>query len=235
MKALSIAKYAQAAAVLLTTAVLAEAAHAGVVTYTDSAAFQAAISGYSTAAEDYGAFSAGTPISAGNTFHGLTYSTFTPGPDGSLQGGIITDQFNSFTGLSLGGRQSTGDQFFYGGDSVTITLANPVNAFGMFFNANTGSGNYGFTTSLGTATTGSSVWDTDTFVFAGLVSTDVTFTSVTFTSSDVNLGSYNVPKILMATAPATVPEPSTLVLSGCAAAVLVACRLRRRRPARIDG
>ncbi len=235
MKKLSIARNLEVAAALLGAAALAQPAHAGVVTYTASAAFQAAITGYSTSVEDYGTLTAGTSINAGDTIHGLTYSAFTPGPLGTLGGGIVTNQFNSFTGLSLGGRQSNGAQYFYGGDSVTVTFASPVNAFGIFFNVNADSGDYGFTSVVGAATTGSSAFDTSSFVFAGLVSTDATFTSVTFGSSDTNVGSYNVPEILTATVTAAVPEPSSLLLSGSALAALIACGLRRRQPVRLRG
>lgn len=180
---------------------------AGQMTFTSSAAFDAAITGYITSTENYGGFAPDTLINAGDTFDGLTYTAFTPGPFGTLLGGIITTEFNSFSGQSLGGNQSGGEQFFFGGDSVTVTFA-PTNAFGIFFNVNLNSGNYGFSTSVGDATTGSTSYDTNTFVFAGLVST-TSFTSATFFSTDDALGSYNIPAIITAS---SVPEPSTLVL-----------------------
>ena len=65
-----------------------------------------------------------------------------------------------------------------------------------------------FTTSLGTATTGSTNYDINSFVFAGLLSTNTQFTSATFFSTDAGLGSYNVPLIVTA----SVPEPSSLLL-----------------------
>ncbi len=63
---------------------------------------------------------------------------------------------------------------------MTVTFAAPVNAFGLFFNVNLNSGDYGFSTSLGTATTGSTNYDINSFVFAGLLSTNTQFTSATF-------------------------------------------------------
>jgi hypothetical protein len=182
---------------------------AGITTYTSSAAFNAAIAGYSTSIENYSGIPNGTLINAGDTVDGLTYTAFIPGPAGTLQGGIIQNIFNSFSGVSLGGNQSTGAEFFFGGDSVTVSFATPVNAFGLFFNVNPNSGDYGFTTSVGSATTGSATYDTSTFVFAGLVSTDTKFTSATFFSTDTALGSYNIPEIITA----SVPEPATLTLS----------------------
>jgi PEP-CTERM motif len=197
---------------------------AGVTTYTSSAAFDAAITGYTTSIENYGTLTPGTTINAGDTIDGLTYTAFTPGPLGTLLGGIITNEFNSFTGNSLGGNQSTGQQYFFGGDSVTVTFAAPVNAFGLFFNVNANSGDFGFTTSLGTATTPSTSFDTSTFVFAGLVSTGTQFTSATFFSTDTSLGSYNVPEIITA----SIPEPSSLLLVSIGLAGCVAWRARHR-------
>jgi PEP-CTERM motif len=202
---------------------------AAVTTYTSSAAFDSAISGYSTFTENYGGLSAGTTISAGQTVDGITYTAFTPGPLGTLLGGIVTNQFNSFTGNSLGGNQNSGQQYFFGGDSVTVTFAAPVNAFGLFFNVNANSGDYGFSTSLGTATTGSATFDTRSFVFAGLVSTDATFTSATFFSTNTAVGSYNVPEIITA----SVPEPSGLCLLGLGALGLIGYSCRAARKAAI--
>jgi hypothetical protein len=210
-------------------AVPARRIEAGVTTYTSSAAFDAAISDFSTSIENYGGLAPGTTITAGQTIDGLTYTAFTPGPLGTLLGGIVTTEFNSFTGNSLGGNQSTGAQYFFGGDSVTVTFAAPVNAFGLFFNVNPNSGDYGFSTSLGTATTGSATFDTSTFVFAGLVSTDTKFTSATFFSTDTALGSYNVPEIITA----IVPEPSGLSLLGLGALGLIGYLGRGARKAAI--
>jgi hypothetical protein len=197
---------------------------AGTTTYTSSTAFEAAISGYTTSVENYGGLTDGMTIGAGQTVDGLTYTAFTPGPLGDLLGGIITSGFNNFSGLSLGGNQNTGAQYFFGGDSVTVRFATPVNAFGIFFNVNPNSGDYAFTTSVGTATTGSASYDTSTFVFAGLVSTDY-FTSATFFSTDTSLGSYNIPAIITA----TLPEPSGLLLGALGLLVSsTAWRARRR-------
>lgn len=198
-------------------------ANAGVVTYTSSSAFATAVSGLT--AENYGTGAAGQLIASGGSFDGLTYS-FTAGPSGTLQGGIITNQFNSFTGLSLGGDQSVGAQFFFGGDSVTISFAAPVDAVGAFFNVNPNSGNYLVETVNGDASTGSASYDTSTFVFAGLTST-TPFTSVTLRSDNSELGSFNVPEIEYHAA--DVPEPMTLSLFGAGLAGFAASR-RRRKP-----
>jgi hypothetical protein len=198
------------------------AANAGVMTYTSSTAFAAAAGALST--ENYGTGSAGQSIAQGGTFDGLTYS-FTAGPIGTLQNGIITDQFNSFTGLSLGGLQSSGAQYFFGGDSVTVTFASPVDSVGAFFNVNANSGDYLTETADGTASTGSASFDTSTFVFAGLIST-TPFTSVTFMSDSVDSGSFNIPEIEFGITN-QVPEPLTLSLF--AAGLVGAGAMRRKR------
>lgn len=171
--------------------------------YTSSSAFDAATAGDTLTAERYSSGSAGELINGGAVFDGLTYQ-FTAGPSGDLLGGIITNQFNSFSGLSLGGNQNVGAQFFFGGDSFTVTFPKPIKAVGVFFNVNANSGNYDVTSSVGDASTGSGSYDTSTFVFDGIVS-NASFTSITVSSEDVALGSFNIPEIEFA----TVPEPAT--------------------------
>jgi hypothetical protein len=125
---------------------------------------------------------------------------------------MITNQFNSFSGLSLGGQQSTGQHFFFGGNSVTVTFPTPVLDVGVFFNVNQNSGTFMLTASVGSVSTNSATFDTSTFVFDGIVST-TPFNSVTFASTNVNLGSFNIPEIEFgpAATPA-IPEPATFAL-----------------------
>jgi hypothetical protein len=165
---------------------------------------------------------AGQTISNPGTFGGLTYNFGGP----TLVGGIITNQFNSFSGLSLGGHQSGGAQFFFGGDSVTVTFATPVNAVGVFFNVNLNSGNYDMNTPVGSAITGSASYDTATFVFDGITST-TPFSTITLVSGNTSLGSYNIPEIEFASTTTVPPVP----LPGCASPLRH--RPRRTRPARL--
>jgi hypothetical protein len=198
---------------------------AGIVTYTSSAAFQAALAGSTTTVEDYGAFSAGVLINPGTTLDGITYDAF------NLQGlgtqGVITNQFNSFSGVSLGGWQSGGaHEFFFDGNSIDISFA-PAFAIGVFFNVNANSGNFGIHTSIGDATTGSASYDTSSFVFVGLISTDA-FTSAELFSNSGGAGtaSFNIPAIIRAEAPA--PEPASMTVTALGVGLLAAF-LRRRR------
>jgi len=186
-------------------------ATASVTTFTSSAAFNAATSGLT--AETYATGTNGQTIANGGQFDTLTYN-FSTGTDpfATLLGGIITNEFNSFSGLSLGGQQSTGQHFFFGGNSVTVTFPTPALEVGVFFNVNQNSGTFTLTASVGSVSTNSATFDTSTFVFAGIVST-TPFNNITFASTDVNLGSFNIPEIEFgpAATPA-IPEPATFAL-----------------------
>jgi hypothetical protein len=213
----------------LITAVLfltSSPAVAGIVTYTSSSAFNTAI-GSPGVAEDYATFTAGTLINPGSTFNGITYTSFNLGALGTQ--GIISNQFNSFSGVSLGANQSNGAaEFFFDGNSIDISFA-PTLAIGVFFNVNANSGTFGVTTPAGTATTGSSVYDTSTFVFAGLVS-DTPFTSAHIFSDSGGNGtaSFNIPEIILGQNAQATPEPTSIALTALGAGILAAFSRRRK-------
>jgi hypothetical protein len=229
MSRLSKLRWRVALAVGLISLATARAADAGFTAYTSSSNFKAALvtDGLAMKTEDYGAgFTDRELIDNGSMFDGLTYhfkSTAT------LQGGLIQSKYNSLTGLSLGAHQSTGDQFFYDGDQFAVTFSQPVYAVGIFFNVNPNSGTFGLTTPTGIAITGSTSYDTGTFVFAGEIST-TPFTSAIFFSDSGgrNLASYNVPTIFFGAA----PEPTSFALAGLG---LVALAIGRKvRSGRAD-
>ncbi len=209
-----IKSYAVRTVVVAACLAMGSPAFAGITPFSSSTAFDSATSGLSLTVENYGSYSAGQTIANGSTLGGLTY-TFTPGPAGTLTGGIVTNQFNSFTGLSLGGKQSTGQDYFFGGDSVTITFAHPVTAVGAFFNVNQNSGSYDLATSAGTVSNGSAAYDTSTFVFDGLVST-TPFDSITLSSTDPSVGVFNIPEIEFVSVAGGAPEPAawTMAIAG---------------------
>jgi hypothetical protein len=189
---------------------LPQISSASVVTYTSSSAFLSAIT--TTQIENYGTLSNGQLISSGSTIHGLTYNSF------NLTSGatnlIITNLFNSFSGLSLGADHTAFGSditFFFPGEGATIVFSSPVTAFGMWFNVGLNTGLYGFTSSVGSAFTGSTVYDTPTFVFAGMAS-DTPFSSISFNSTDPNLGTFNVPEVVLGNSRLSAPEPATLDL-----------------------
>jgi MYXO-CTERM domain-containing protein len=194
------------------------------ITYTSSAAFNAALTGVPTFVEDYATFSAKQEIAPGSTFDGITYASFdlTAGTNG-----IISSQFNSFSGLSLGANQSNdAAEFFFDADNFVINFA-PTYATGVFYNVNANSGAFGITTSAGDATTGSAAYDTSTFVFAGLIST-TPFTSAEIfsTSGGSGTASYNIPEIVLA--PEQVPEPGSVTFAALGLALLAGLLLRRK-------
>lgn len=188
------------------TVLAATGADAGVTFYTSSSAFNAAA--HDLSSDNYGAYSAGQVVSQGGTLGQLTY-TFNVA---SGLAGIITDDYNSFSGNSLAAQQVagplSGSDYFFGGDSFTVTFPTPETAVGIFANIN-------LPTTL-TLTVGGvsgnddvTVYDTSTFGFIGLISS-TPFTSVTFSAN----GSYNIPEIEFG----NVPEPASwaLMLAGFA-------------------
>ncbi len=201
----------------------AAAAHpATAAVFVTSASFNAATTGLT--AENYGSYSAGDTIGNGGTLGALSYSFITS----SGLGGVITNDYNSFTGLSLAAKQVSGplsdSDFFYSNEGFTVTLPTPVTAIGFFANVNNPD-TFTLSTSSGVSTTQTiTAYDTDTFNFIGVTSA-TPFQSATFISSD-----YNVPEIEYGTAIASgVPEPSTwaLMLIGFGALGYLARRTNR--------
>ncbi|HWZ30882.1 MAG TPA: hypothetical protein VNX18_06095 [Bryobacteraceae bacterium] len=192
------------------------------ISYTSSSAFLAAAS---APAYDFRNLTNGQNISSGSTVEGLTYSAFVL-TLGATQLDI-TNLYNSFSGLSLGANhltQGSNQTFFYGGEGATVSFGIPITAFGIFFNVNPNSGTFGFSTSAGSASTGSASYDTSTFVFAGLTST-TPFSSITFSSTGGS-AVYNVPEFLIGYTSG--PEPATFGIT-LAGALMLAALARVRR------
>jgi hypothetical protein len=189
-------------------------AKAGILT--SSSGFSAVTSGLTV--ENYGAYSAGTPIANGGALGGLTYSFNTA----SGLGGVITNDYNSFSGESLAALQTplplNANDYFYSNEGFTVTFPSPVTAVGIFSNTNLP---VAATISAGpeSGTVTFSAYDTSTFGFLGITSS-TPFSSVTFTSS-----TFNIAEIEFGTA---VPETPTwaLLLMGVAG-LGAAIRIRR--------
>jgi hypothetical protein len=168
--------------------------------------------------ENYGSYAAGTLVPEGSTLGTLSYSFNTT----SGLGGIITDQFNSFTGTSLGANQG-GAQFFFGNEGFTVTFAAPVTAVGIFANVNLGT-SFVLNAATGSLAQTVNIYDTSTFGFFGITSS-TPFSSATFTSQDA-FSTFNIPEIEFQVA--AVPEPSTwaMMILGFAGIGLMAYRRR---------
>ena len=209
------------ATALILAAAVAPAAMAS-TTYTSSAAFNAATSGLSV--EDYGAYAAGQLIANGGSLGALTYSFNTA----SGLGGVVTNDYNSVTGLSLAAKQSSGPlnglDFFYSNEGFTVTLPSAVRAFGIFANVNLPTGLSLLTSGGDSAQTTVTAYDQSTFGFLGIVSS-TPFNAVTFLTDN----SANIPEIEYGAA-AGVPEPASWALMiGGLGLTGVALRHRRRQ------
>jgi len=176
----------------------AVAGSASAATFTSSSSFAASTTGLTV--ENYGGYAPGTLVPDGSSLGALTYTFST----GAGLGGVVTNDYNSFTGNSLAAKQVvgplSGSDFFYSGESFTVYFPTAVTAVGIFSNTNLPVDAL-LTTSSGGATTTFNTYDTATFGFLGYTSA-TPFTSATFTSS-----TYNIPEIEFGAA--AVPEPAT--------------------------
>jgi hypothetical protein len=191
-------------------------AQATVVGYTDQADFLAAISGLpGQQNQGFDAQTAGNLIPSGASAGNVT---FTYGFGGfAIQ--VLNDYLTTSGSNYLG---TDGDGIFLAGDAFTMTFSQAVNAVGLFvisgeiiyagdFSLSTGAGsvmNSDLTDStFGTLSDGGQVF------FLGLADLDQAFTSATF-ASGLQGGDFlfNVDDIRTASATASVPEPSSILL-----------------------
>jgi PEP-CTERM motif len=191
-------------------------------TFSSSADFAAATNSLSV--EDYGAYTPGQLIADGGTLGALTYTFST----GSGLNGVVTNLYNSFTGNSLAAVQDDGpldnSDFFYGAESFTVFFPTAVTAVGIFSNINIPA-TADLSTSSGTASVTTAVYDVSTFGFIGFTSS-TPFTSATFTSTS----SFNIPEIEYGSANAGIPEPTTWAMMLAGFAGLGAVLRRRATP-----
>ena len=192
----------------------------GVSTYTSSAEFFAALGGTPFLVEDYEGYPLDTVLGPGETFNGITYTSWSAG-----FGGLIGDDFANIGAQSLylerNGDPGQGEgDFFFRGDSFSVAFDTQVTAIGMFFNVVAGPGEFMFIeTPVGTASTGGFEQDMGTFFFAGLISTKA-FSTATIGSTGEAPSGWNADNLIRA----EIPTPGTLVLLAIAG-----CIQRKRR------
>ncbi len=200
----------------------AAGASAATITYTNSAAFFAALGATPITTETYEGLAVNSTIPAGATVNGITYTSF---PAGTI--GRIDTDFNSIGDRSLA---LTGSQtFFFPGQSIDVSFA-PTTAIGIFFNVSVSPPNSLFIeTAVGTAGNGPA-YDQSTFYFVGLIS-DSPFSSARIGSTTSVPSGFNLDNLTRATGTTTsVPDPaSTMFLLGSA---LLAMRMGARRSVR---
>lgn len=206
---------------LVILALSTQPAVAGVQTYTNSAEFFAALGGTPFIVEGYESLPLDTVIGPGDTVNGVTYTAWSAG-----FGGLIGNNFANIEtrGLYLerDGIPGEGDfDYFFPGDTFSISMAKPITAIGMFFNVVPGPDlDFMFIeTPVGTASTGGFNPDMGTFFFVGLIS-DASFDTATLGSTLAAPSGWNADNLIFA----PIPAPAALALFGAAGLFI-----RRRR------
>jgi hypothetical protein len=183
--------------------------------FTDSASFQAAIAGFTSATANFDALTPGTLIPQGGTADGITFNYSVVGGTGTL---AVTDMFDTTSPSNYLGSDDATTGAFFGGDSITMSFASPINALGMFIILASDSAADDFTLDIGSAQASSSgvvqqtLGDGGQVLFLGITN------ATQFSSATISLNSnagyvWNLDDIVSASAPAsTTPEPGTLML-----------------------
>lgn len=197
-------------------------------TFTSSADFFAALGSAPTLTETFEGFAPGTVIGTGATFNGITYAGF---PAGTF-GGLIDVRFASIGDQSLaverdGAAGGGAFDFFFRGESLSLSFAVPVTSFGVFINVASSAlvSDYLFVnTPVGSVLSGGSTPDVSTLFFAGLIS-DTAFSSVRVGATSQSPSGFNIDNLVRT----PIPEPSSIVLMLVGLACFAARHLGQRR------
>ncbi len=231
-------------------------AHSAVMTYTDPAAFYAALPGVGPSSTlDFESQTTGVPVLSGDTLDGITftYTIFDDPPPDTLDM-IVSSGFDTTSGSNYLGTDNGDDEIFKSGDKFTMSFGGTYKAIGLFV-VTTDSlidGDFELTAgaalALNSATEEETLGDGGIVYFIGLIDDDG-FTTATLESfDDVGFYEYNVDDITIAGEPAPpvgdppppdgdpgptnpVPEPGTMVLFGLG---VLAMGVARRRADRVS-
>ena len=201
----------------------AAGANAATITYTDSAAFFAALGATPFTTETYEGLPVDSTIPAGATVNGITYTSLPSGTSGR-----IASNYGAIDALSLASTGTPGiSDFFFPGQSVDVSFA-PTTAIGVFINVGASpSGSLFIQTAVGTAENDQPTTNQQTLNFLGLIS-DSPFSSARIGVTTSATSGYNLDNLTRAAIPTTpVPDPaSTMLLLG---STLLALRMGARR------
>jgi len=201
---------------------LALDAGATTITYTSSAAFFAALSGGTVTTETYEGLPLNSTIPDGATVDNVTYNSFPPGTDGRIANEFFSIGTQSLALLRPG---VVNGNFFFPGDAMTVTFPFAVNSVGIFFNVGVSPVNtLQVLTAVGNAGNGP-VYDQGSLYFVGLISDSATFNSATFQGAPTISTGFNLDNLSYGNA---VPEPTSLLLFGTGALMLIRSRRRKQ-------
>jgi len=212
-------------------------AHAGLIAYTDQAAFNLAIAGWSATTTDFESEAGGTMYGVGSGPAGSGFTLALSGPDAPAMTPTVGDLFWTTSGMHYLGLDNP-DTAFEAGDELTFTFTSGMHGFGLYVigTQDIGAGDITLTTSTGSvanaAVANLSDGQGSYAFFLGLASDDATtFSSITLhnlTLLDPRLLNIAIDDVTLSRQrdDNQVPEPGALLL--CLTGLLIAARTRRQ-------
>lgn len=206
------------------------AAQAAPNSFTDRAAYDAAVGGLanvSTTTLDFDSLTAGDLIVSGATLGGIAFTYSFGGPSLQVTNGAATTSGSNFLGTNDGGMLQDGDDIslgFAARNAVGLYVMSRDTLFDNDFRLAAGT----FSAGLSTAKLQRTLADGTSVYFLGIVDSMATFTSASLTTSHDGAVGYflwNADDIVTALAPVPEPETWAMLLAGLG---LLGLRLSRR-------